>query len=166
MTAETWKAPLERAHAASALTVPTSGRAANVADLGGLPSQGDSYQAASPPSPEPLTRICFILGREEFAPGGKPYRFFQYVHLDSGGWFGFTPKGQAFSLRFAGIEPVEVMISGRHLLKLCDDIQAHRIAWLRVVDRDMGDERVGLPVVTGVEIKELSQVAAGSGAID
>jgi len=119
-----------------------------------------TYQAASPPSPEPLTRICFILGREEFAPGGKPYRFYHYVHLDSGGWFGFTKEGQEFTLRFSGMESVEVTIRGHHMLKLCDAIQSHRIAWLRVVDRDVGDGRDGFPVVTAIEIKELNQEVA------
>ena len=69
------------------------------------------------PNGESLTRLVCIMGRDGFQPGGKAYRFFQYVHLDSDTDFGFTKDGQAVTLRFAGMKPVAVIVRGRNLLR-------------------------------------------------
>src|SRR5262245_41834614 len=88
-----------------------------------LPGEHAEYVAASVPANKGLVRLCCILGRGEFKPGGKPYRFFQYVHLDSHADFGYEAHGQVMTMRFCGMEPVTIAVHGRNLLQLCDYLQ-------------------------------------------
>jgi hypothetical protein len=120
-----------------------------------LPLAGDPYQAYAMPVKNALTRLCCVMGHEGFRPGGKAYRFFQYVHLDSDTDLSFTPQGQVLTLRFAGMKPVIVTIRGRNLVRLCDYIHLHRMPWIRVADRDFqatdgsGDNE---PIITGFQV--------------
>jgi hypothetical protein len=150
MSAESWNDVLERTRRAAppASAVGLHAVEGNVL----LPGYGDPYRAAGPESSESLTRLACIMGKEGFQPGGKAYRFFQYVHLDSDTDFGFTKDGQIITLRFAGMNPVLVVIRGRNLLRICDAIHLHRIPWIRVADRDFADGQ--LEIITAIEIIE------------
>jgi hypothetical protein len=128
-------------------------------DDAGLPGPGDPYKAAGTPEHQAMTRLCCIMGREGFEKGGKAYRYFQYVHLDSDTYLGFTEQGQVIALRFAGgSKMVEVKVYGRNLLAICDAIHQHRLPWIRVADRDFrpGD---GVPdhkpFITEIRIEEI-----------
>lgn len=123
-----------------------------------LPDAETEYKASSFQASRPLVRLCCIMGRKEFAAGGTPYRAFQYVHLDSDSGFGFEGSGQVMTLRFAGMLPATITIRGRNLLRIWDYIQLHRMAWIRVADRDFEDAEAvdekgrPLPFITGIEI--------------
>lgn len=101
-----------------------------------LPSSETEYRAASRPSNKPLTRLVVCLGKDGFKPGGIAYHFFQYVHLDSNADFSFEKNGHVLRFSFAAMTPTRVIIRGRNLLKIMDYIQLHRMAWVRVADRD------------------------------
>jgi hypothetical protein len=122
-----------------------------------LPGSADAYKAAAFPSKRPLERLCLVMGKEGFRAGSKAYRFFQYVHLDSDLDFGFTEEGQQFTLRFAGQEPKEIVVRGRNLLRICDYIQLHRLAWIRICDRDFSSEDSAPnhePIITSIEVRD------------
>jgi hypothetical protein len=154
VSGETWDDVLEKTRRAAS---PASDRVVSLHEAEGnalLPGYGDPYKAAAPPSNEGLTRLCCIMGKEGFQPGGKAYRFFQYVHLDSDTDLGFTKDGQAITLRFAGMNPVLVIIRGRNLLRICDYIHLHRMPWIRVADRDFAEGQK--EIITAIEIVEIA----------
>jgi hypothetical protein len=129
-----------------------------------LPGADADYKAAAVVSNGSVARLCCIMGKEEFKPGGCPYVFFQYVHLDSGGEFGFDKDGQVLRLRFSGMVPMTVTVRGRHLLQLCDYIQLHRIGWIRQADRDFTDDEAvdangqPEPIISRIEIFPVAPV--------
>jgi hypothetical protein len=154
MSGETWDDVLEKTRRAAA---PASDWSVSLHAAEGsspLPAYGDPYQAAGVPSNDSLTRLCCIMGKDGFQPGGKAYRFFQYVHLDSDTDFGFTKDGQAITLRFAGMNPVLVIVRGRNLLRICDAIHLHRMPWIRVADRDFAEG--SKEIITAIEIIEVA----------
>jgi hypothetical protein len=153
MSGETWDDVLEqtRRDTPSASDKVVSLHAADGNAL--LPGYRDKYKAAAMPSNDSLTRLCCIMGKEGFQPGGKAYRFFQYVHLDSDTDFGFTKDGQVITLRFAGMKTVLVIVHGRNLLRICDYIHLHRMPWIRVADRDFATGQN--EIITGIEIIEV-----------
>ena len=61
-------------------------------------------------------------------------------------------------LRFAGSKTVEITVRDRNLLRICDYIHLHRMAWIRVADRDFADAG-GVPdhqpIITGMMITEV-----------
>jgi hypothetical protein len=156
MSGETWDDVLEKTRRGpvGASEKGVSLRAAEGESL--LPGDGDPYKAAGMQSNESLTRLCLIMGRESFQAGGKPYRFFQYVHLDSDTDFGFTKDGQVITLRFAGLNPVIVIVKGRNLLRICDYIHLHRLPWIRVADRDFAEG--SKEIITSIEVIESRQI--------
>jgi hypothetical protein len=125
-------------------------------EAGPLPSFGDPYMAASMPANHGLTRLCCVMGREGFRPGGQAYRYFQYAQLDSDGDLGYTENGQRFKLRFACRVPKLIVVEGRNLLRICDYIQWHRMAWIRLADRDFGQDGLSPtePVITALSITD------------
>ena len=158
MSDESWSDVLEKTRRAA---VPSSDKVVSLHAVQGdsiLPGYGDEYKAFSMPDNGSLTRLCCIMGRDGFQPGGKAYRFFQYVHLDSDADLTFTRDGQVMTLRFAGMKPVEIVLRGRNLLRICDYIQLHRIAWIREADRDFVDDEAGgknQPIITAIQITEI-----------
>jgi hypothetical protein len=138
-------------------------------DLSALPGPGDDYKAAAVPANGELTRLWCIMGKDQFRAGGKPYRFFQYVHLDSDGEVGFDQHGQVLSFRFSGMTPVLITVRGRNLIQICDYISLHRLPWIRVADRDflpgeaMDAGGNPVPIITGITISEArtGEVLAG-----
>ena len=161
MPGDSWNDLLDQTRPVAAPPGPDKvTRLAPPGDDAALPAYGDPYKAAGMPDPNPLTRLCCIMGREGFQPGGKAYRFFQYVHLDSDTDLGFTKDGQVITLRFAGASKmVEIKVFGRNLLRICDDIHLHRMPWIRVADRDfkaadgVPDNK---PVITEIRIEEVA----------
>lgn len=123
-----------------------------------LPDASSDYKASSFQASRGLVRLCIVMGGREFKPGGKPYRAFQYVHMDSDSDFAFEVDGQVMTLRFSGLAPVTITVRGRNLLKIWDYIQLHRMAWIRQADRDFtSDEAVDgngrpLPFIRSIEI--------------
>jgi hypothetical protein len=113
-----------------------------------LPKPGDSYYAASRPSNRALLRLWVVIMRE--FKSGEPYRFYQYVHLDSDCTIRFADNGQTLTLRFSGINPVEIKVHGRNLLQIADYISLHRIAVIREADRDFGQGNE--PIITKIDI--------------
>ena len=121
-----------------------------------LPDERSDYKAASMPSNRGLVRLACVMGRAGFQPGGKAYRVFQYMHLDSDAGFSFVKDGQEMVFRFVGLTPVEITVRGRNLLRIFDYIQLHRIAWIREADRDfVGDDAAArnMPIINSIAIE-------------
>lgn len=158
MSDESWNDVLEKTRRASSPSgEKVIGLHAVQADAA-LPSYADDYKAAAVQSNDSLTRLCCVMGREGFQPGGKAYRFFQYVHLDSDTDLQYSKDGQIVTLRFAGSKPVVITMRGRNLLRVCDYIHLHRIAWVRVADRDFTSADPGdhnRPIITAISIVEV-----------
>ena len=160
MQGNSWNDVLDRTRTGSAAHAPD--RALSLVtsdDDSGLPGTGDSYKAAGTPAHDSLTRLCCVMGREEFQKGGKAYRYFQYVHLDSDKDLGFTEHGQVITLRFVGgAKLMEIKVYGRNLLQICDDIHLHRMPWIRAADRDYRSADGApdnKPVITEIRIEEV-----------
>jgi hypothetical protein len=123
-----------------------------------LPVWDTPYKAVAQQDNGTLTRLACIMGKEGYQPGGRAYRFFQYVHLDSNTHLGFDANGHVMTLRFVGTEPATIIVRGRNLLRACDYIHLHRIAWIRASDpeRDFAflDEERGkkMEIITSIEI--------------
>ncbi len=58
-------------------------------------------------------------------------------------------------MRFAGITPTEVMISGRIIDRLYDYIGQHRVPWVRELPPKRDFREAGETVITGISIKTL-----------
>jgi hypothetical protein len=157
---ESWNDMLDKTRSQASPHGPENVASFAPGDDAGLPASGDPYKAAGTPDQHALTRLCCIMGREGFQKGGKAYRYFQYVHLDSDTDLGFTGQDQVITLRFAGSKLVEVKIFGRNLLAMCDAIHQHRLPWIRVGDRDfrspdgVPDHK---PFITEIRIQEVGQ---------
>jgi hypothetical protein len=156
----TWSDVLERkSRAASAVSdkvVPLHA----LDDESLLPDVGSDYKAAAVQNNGGLARLACVMGRKGFQPGGKAYRVFQYMHLDSDADFSFTKDGQEMTFRFVGLTPVEITVRGRNLLRIFDYIQLHRIAWIREADRDFvaGDETArNTPIITSIGIEDVTR---------
>jgi hypothetical protein len=166
MQGNSWNDILDRTRPGSVAHVPDT-LASPVAsdDDAALPGSADSYKAAGTPANHSLTRLCCVMGREEFRKGGKAYRYFQYVHMESDTDLGFTEHGQVLTLRFASASKlVEIKILGRNLLRICDDIHLHRMPWIRVADRDYrapDGEADNKPVITEIRIEEVAEPTRG-----
>lgn len=113
-----------------------------------LPARGSVYAARSRPANKPVATLHLLLA-------DSSSRGFSYVNLDT---VDLVPpeepgRGPVLMLRFAGVVPKEVRITGRNLESIRDYIGHHRIAYLRQLPpgRDfLGDSE---EVITGVEIK-------------
>ena len=138
-----------------------------------LPGLDDPYQAVSRVTGHPETCLCIIMGDAGFKDGGKAYRFFQYVHLNSNTDFGFTRDRhgqtlQVMTLRFTDIEPVVVIIRGVNLLRACHNIHKHRIAWIRLLETGRAfpsgelDRGKKAEIITSIEILEGRDALAGA----
>ncbi|WP_422929693.1 hypothetical protein [Singulisphaera sp. PoT] len=155
MPAESWEDVLDRTRRPAVPATEGEGRHQGAEQDALLPSQSDPYKAAGSPFKGSLTRLACVMGKEGFQTGGKAYRFFQYVHLDSDSEFGFSKDGQYFTLRFAGLAPVLITVRGRNLLRICDQIQLHKIPWIRLADRDFFAADGGpndQPVITEIRV--------------
>lgn len=109
-------------------------------DDSGLPSLREGeYQPFSRPSNKPLYAIHFVAATGEV-------RSFQYAHLDSDSRF----EAERITLRFLGMHPIQVTVSGRNLWRLFEYLHQHRCAWILTAGRDFAKD--GQPIVTGVEI--------------
>jgi hypothetical protein len=163
MPGESWNDVLDKTRPAAAGR-PDQATSPVLSDEAALPAAGDPYRAAAMPAPDTLTRLCCIMGQEGFQKGGKAYRYFQYVHLDSDTDLGFTGQGQVITLRFAGSKLVELRILGRNLLAICEYIHLHRMPWIRVADRDFraaDGEPGNKPVITEIRIEEVAPPIPG-----
>jgi hypothetical protein len=119
-----------------------------------LPGLADPYQAAGLAEHNEVSRLVLVMGKDGFTAGGVAYHFLQYVHISRGG-FGFYDDGQRFTFLWSDLEPKQVTVRGRNLLRICDYISLRRMPWIRVADRDFragaGAESEA-PIITGIEI--------------
>ena len=104
-----------------------------------LPGPDDLYQAVRYSSQAEVC-LCVIMGASAFRDGSEPYRFFQYVHLNSNATLGFTHDrhGEVLhevTLRFTDIQPTKLILRGHNLLKICHNINRHRVGWIRLRER-------------------------------
>src|SRR5579864_7568381 len=90
---------------------------------------GRTYVPHARPANKPLYSIHFLN------PAGNVTSF-QYVHLDSHS----TYAAECVTLKFLGMEPVRVVITGRNLWRLYDYIHQHRIAWIMQAARDFAQD--------------------------
>jgi hypothetical protein len=115
---------------------------ATVEDEQGLPDlQGEGYQPHARPSAKAVFALHVIF------PNGT-VQSFQYQHLDSASRY----LNESIELRFLGAKILQVTLRGRNLWKLYDYLHQHRMAWLRVADRDLAQD--GETIITGVAITE------------
>jgi hypothetical protein len=107
-------------------------------DESGLPSLADGeYQAFARPANKPVHAIHFVNPKGEV-------RSFQYVHLDSDSRF----ENERVVLRFLGMEPTRIVISGRNLWRAYDYIHQHRLTWIMAAAREFAAD--GQAIVTNV----------------
>lgn len=96
----------------------------------GLPSlEGAAYSAHARPSNKSVTALHVVTAAGDV-------RSFQYVHLDSSSEF----SGDRIVVKFMGMEPIRVVIEGKHLWRLYDYIHQHRMPWIRVAAREFAEE--------------------------
>src|SRR2546423_1007462 len=104
---------------ATLLTRPSAASdAAEGDDTQALPDPADDYQAFARASNKPITGIHFLLSDQTIEN-------FQYGELSSRSVFhpwNEAAKGNLLILRFAGLEAVEVLVSGRNLKPLFERI--------------------------------------------
>jgi hypothetical protein len=110
-----------------------------------LPDLGEGeYQPYARPANKPVHSIHFISAKGTI-------RSFQYVHLDSNSRY----YPEKIELRFMGMEPVRVTISGRNLWRVYDHVHQHRTAWVAEATRDFAADseclisKVEFEVVSG-----------------
>ncbi len=131
MSGESWDEVLEKARSKAPARVmplhPAEGDAL-------LPGWDSPYKAAAHPDHHALVRFVCIMGKDSYRPGGTPWRFFQYVHKDSNTGLSLGDQGHVMTLRFIGSAPTKIIVKGPNLLRICDYIHLHRIAWIRVCD--------------------------------
>lgn len=162
MSVESWEDVLERKSRTASVAADNVIPLHPIESESLLPDERAEYTAAAVQSNKGLARLVCVMGRAGFQPGGKAYRAFQYMHLDSDASFGYTKDGQEMVFRFVGLTPLEVTVRGRNLLRIFDYIQLHRIAWIREADRDFEDgEAVDekgrpLPIITSIVINLLN----------
>lgn len=113
-----------------------------------LPDPKDEYKAYARVSGKPVFTLHFILGKDGLVS-------FQYKDLDSNTSIKMTDRGQAITLRFGGIKPVEIVITGRSLFKLYDYIHQHRMPWVMKADRDFAVDKE--PVINQVTITGIKE---------
>jgi hypothetical protein len=131
---------------------PSDGLDLNLPDvLDPLPKPGDPYKAHARAANKPLLSLLFVQ------KDGVSVRGFSYGNLDTIDRLpGDKPgSGPVLVLRFTGLTPTEVRLSGRNLATLFVYLSQHRVAWLRELqaDRDFSDDAVA--VVSGMSINPL-----------
>ena len=109
-----------------------------------LPDLKGAYQPHARPANKPVFTLHIVLGRDGV-------RSFQYKDIDSNTSFKAGDMGQVITLRFGGIKPTEIVITGRNLWRLYDYIHQHRMPWVMRVDRDFAESSV----ITDVEFKSV-----------
>ena len=110
-------------------------------DLGLPDLHGEGYQPYARPSAKAVFALHVIF------PNGT-VQSFQYHHLDSAARY----LNESIELRFLGAKILQLALRGRNLWKLYDYIHQHRIAWLRVADRDLAQD--GETIITGIAVEE------------
>jgi hypothetical protein len=116
-----------------------------------LPKPGDAYLAhPSPHGPKAVITLYFLRADSSI-------RGFPYLNLDS---IDLLPdpkpgNGPVIVVRFAGITPTEVTISGRNLDRLFDYLGQHRMPWVRELQPKWDFREAGEPVITGIAIKPI-----------
>ena len=118
-----------------------------------LPDPAAPYQAHGRASNAPVYTLHCALGKDGF-------RSFQYAHLDSDSAFRIEPRGHVITVRFAGTRTVAVTIRGRNLGRLYDYLHQHRIPWVMRADRDFADGADRQPLITAIEIEEVTERTA------
>jgi hypothetical protein len=127
----------------------TQPQAAEPEEEVGLPTLRDGdYQAHALPSNKPLSAIHFV------SPKGD-VRSFQYVDLDSDSRF----MPECITLRFTGMDVLQVQIQGRNLWRLYDYIHQNRMRWVRESAHDLAKD--GQPLVTRVAISLVKDEGRG-----
>jgi hypothetical protein len=117
-----------------------------------LPDASAPYQAHGRASNKPVYTLHCALGKDGF-------RSFQYAHLDSNSEFRIEPKGHVITVRFVGTKVMTVTVRGRNLWKVYDYLHQHRLPWIMRADRDFADGADKQPLITTIEIEEVSEKA-------
>jgi hypothetical protein len=116
-----------------------------------LPKPGDPYKAHARAANKPVLSLLLVQ------KDGVSVRGFSYGNLDTIDRLpGEKPdSGPVLVLRFTGLTPTEVRLSGRNLATLFIYLSQHRVAWVREqqAERDFSDEAVA--VVGGISIKPI-----------
>ena len=117
-----------------------------------LPDPAEAYQAHARPAAKALTGIHFLMADQTIVN-------FQYAELSSRN--AFVPweesvKGNLLTLRFAGLEAVEIRISGRNLKPLFDLVTQHRVAWVAQLPERQNFRDDSAAVVTAILIGKLN----------
>jgi hypothetical protein len=115
-----------------------------------LPAQDNPYKAAGIADNNELPSLVLIMGKEGFKDGSTAYYSVQYVHLGLGE-FGFTEDGQWFRFVVSDLQPKQITVRGRDLLRIFDYIRLRRLPWIREADRDL---RNGEPIITQLDIDD------------
>lgn len=124
--------------------------AAALDEVSPLPRPGDAYQALSRASNKPVLTLVLVFAnatREGFAYADM--RRFSYRPADQPG------GGMVIKIRVIEAEAVELVIAGRNLDELFDQLQRHRVGWVRELPpgRDFLDGRE--TVITSMVIRPL-----------
>jgi hypothetical protein len=95
-------------------------------EISHFPLPGDPYEAYSRPDGGPQHKLCLLFK-------GVGFLLLDYGNFDSAEYEAAAEPGgsPALVLLFAGLKPIEVRLTGRHLRPLGSYLRQHRIAWLR-----------------------------------
>jgi hypothetical protein len=109
-------------------------------DLSPLPQPGDPYKAFSRASAKPRETLHVILANATVR--GFPYGNFDGIDLQPA----TAGEGPVIVVRFAGLFPVEVQITGRNLELLHVYLSTFRITWIREMQAqgDFSDKATAL----------------------
>lgn len=145
---------LDRQKATEAEPAAHDGRApgpwAAADDPGLLPRPGDPYKAYARIDNKPVAILHLLL-----ADGCR--RGFSYANLDSIDLLdGDTGQGPVLVVRFAGIVPIEVRITGRRLDALHVHLGDHRIRWVRELPQGKILADPHAEVVTAIAIAKMT----------
>jgi hypothetical protein len=136
------------------LPVASEPEAAVTEEYSLLPAPDSAYDAAhARASNKPLATLRFITG--------ATVRGLPYANFDSIDWMAPDKAGASpmIVIRFTGLIPRQVVIAGRNLLKLFNQLSDHRIAWLRELPagRDFRAKDDGATVITSIDISQITQ---------
>ena len=121
-----------------------------------LPGPHTPYKAAATAYDGELPSLILIMGREGFKAGNVAYHILQYSHVDSGE-FVMSDDGQLFRFLFYDLQPKQLTVKGRNLLRIFQQLGSKRLPWIRMTDRDfrvvVGDD-TDEPVITSIVLED------------
>ena len=118
-----------------------------------IPTPGDAYSAYARPSSRPERTLFFLLGDGTY--DGIPWSNFDRIKLLPSNRPG---AGPSILMRFAGLEAVEVVVTGRNLNTLFVYLGQNRISWVREHPKGKPVIATECPLIESISIHSMDSV--------